>query len=121
MCSVIISFTVPYSLNFTPMCADFRIYLFLQLRVIRAFKSTLEDLEERRSVHSLRSSRSNQGCKPFSEMCFIDEDGYKMSHSGSTLNVPGARNSYASFNTTSLSSEHLLLPCVVNLQHETII
>lgn len=34
-----------------------------QLRVVRAFKSTLEDLEERRSVaslHSLRSSRSAQ-------------------------------------------------------------
>uniref|UniRef100_A0A8D9BE47 Uncharacterized protein n=1 Tax=Cacopsylla melanoneura TaxID=428564 RepID=A0A8D9BE47_9HEMI len=94
----------------------------LQLRVIRAFKSTLEDLEERRSVHSLRSSRSNQGCKPFSDMCFIDDESYKMSRSGSTLNVPGARNSYATFNTTSLnSSEHLLLPCVVTLQHETII
>ncbi|KAI5699891.1 hypothetical protein M8J76_013008 [Diaphorina citri] len=103
------------------MCAVFGIYLFLQLRVIRAFKSTLEDLEERRSVHSLRSSRSNQGCKPFSDMSFIDEDNYKMTHSGSTLNVPGARNSYASFNTTTLNSEHLLLPCVVNLQHETII
>lgn len=34
-----------------------------QLRVVRAFKSTLEDLEDRRSVaslHSLRSSRSAQ-------------------------------------------------------------
>lgn len=32
-----------------------------QLRVVRAFRSTLEDLEERRSVHSLRSSRSHTG------------------------------------------------------------
>ncbi|XP_063706568.1 plasma membrane calcium-transporting ATPase 2 isoform X2 [Culicoides brevitarsis] len=32
-----------------------------QLRVIRAFRSNLEDLEERRSVHSLRSSRSHTG------------------------------------------------------------
>lgn len=31
----------------------------MQLRVIRAFRSTLEDLEERRSVHSLRSLRQN--------------------------------------------------------------
>jgi len=30
----------------------------MQLRVIRAFRSTLEDLEERRSVHSSRSFRS---------------------------------------------------------------
>jgi hypothetical protein len=33
---------------------------FLQLRVIRAFRSTLEDLEERRSLHSIRSLRSGQ-------------------------------------------------------------
>lgn len=31
-----------------------------QLRVIRAFKSTLEDLEDRRSIHSLRSTRNAQ-------------------------------------------------------------
>lgn len=42
----------------------------LQLRVIRAFKSTLEDLEERRSIHSLRSSRS----RPLSDITFIDEE-----------------------------------------------
>lgn len=108
-------------ISFHPICAVLGTYLFLQLRVIRAFKSTLEDLEERRSVHSLRSSRSNQGCKPFSDMSLIDEDTYRMSRSGSTLNVPGARNSYATFNTTSLNSEHLLLPCIINLQNETII
>jgi hypothetical protein len=32
----------------------------LQLRVVRAFKSTLEDLEDRRSIHSLRSLRNLQ-------------------------------------------------------------
>lgn len=54
--------------------------LFLQLRVIRAFKSTLEDLEERRSVHSLhslhsmRSSRSHTGPRPLSDFTYIDED-----------------------------------------------
>jgi P-type Ca2+ transporter type 2B len=31
------------------------------LRVIRAFKSTLEDLEDRRSIHSLRSLRNMHG------------------------------------------------------------
>ncbi|KAK7582784.1 hypothetical protein V9T40_014229 [Parthenolecanium corni] len=41
-----------------------------QLRVIRAFKSTLEDLEERRSIHSLRSTRS----RPLSDITFIDEE-----------------------------------------------
>lgn len=37
-----------------------------QLRVIRAFKSTLEDLEEKRSehsIHSLRNSRSHSGLR----------------------------------------------------------
>nr|XP_015903633.1 plasma membrane calcium-transporting ATPase 2 isoform X4 [Parasteatoda tepidariorum] len=49
-----------------------------QLRVVRAFKSTLEDMEERRSVHSLhslhslRSSRSHP--KQLSEISYIDED-----------------------------------------------
>ncbi|XP_071084181.1 plasma membrane calcium-transporting ATPase 2-like isoform X3 [Haliotis cracherodii] len=44
-----------------------------QLRVVRAFKSTLEDLEEKRSVHSfhslhsIRSSRSHQGPRTISE------------------------------------------------------
>lgn len=32
----------------------------MQLRVVRAFKSTLEDLEDRRSIHSLRSLRNMQ-------------------------------------------------------------
>jgi hypothetical protein len=54
--------------------------LCLQLRVIRAFKSTLEDLEERRSVHSLhslhslRSSRSHPGPRPLSDISYIDAD-----------------------------------------------
>ncbi len=50
----------------------------LQLRVIRAFKSTLEDLEEQRSVHSLhslRSSRSHSGLRPMSDITYIDEEG----------------------------------------------
>jgi len=54
--------------------------LCLQLRVIRAFKSTLEDMEEKRSVHSLhslhslRSSRSHPGTRPMSDISYIDED-----------------------------------------------
>ena len=49
----------------------------LQLRVVRAFKSTLEDMEERRSVHSLhslRTSRSHPGPRPLSDISFIDEE-----------------------------------------------
>jgi hypothetical protein len=44
-----------------------------QLRVVRAFRSTLEDLEEKRSVHSfnsfhsLRSSRSQHGPRTITE------------------------------------------------------
>jgi hypothetical protein len=48
-----------------------------QLRVVRAFKSTLEDMEERRSVHSLhslRTSRSHPGPRPLSDISFIDEE-----------------------------------------------
>lgn len=32
----------------------------LQLRVVRAFKSTIEDIEDRRSIHSMRSLRNMQ-------------------------------------------------------------
>lgn len=49
-----------------------------QLRVIRAFKSTLEDLEERRSAQSLRSARSQIGApRPMSDITYIDEDPIK--------------------------------------------
>lgn len=36
-------------------------HFMLQLRVVRAFRSKLEDLEDRRSIHSLRSLRNTQG------------------------------------------------------------
>ncbi|XP_054163372.1 plasma membrane calcium-transporting ATPase 2-like isoform X2 [Oppia nitens] len=48
-----------------------------QLRVVRAFRSTLEDMEERRSVHSLhslRTSRSLPGPRPLSDISYIDEE-----------------------------------------------
>ena len=66
----------------------------LQLRVIRAFKSTLEDLEEQRSVHSLhslRSSRSHSGLRPTSDITYIDEDGGPSVKSSSPQGLlPGA-------------------------------
>lgn len=49
----------------------------VQLRVVRAFKSTLEDMEDQRSVHSLHSlhsSRSHPGGRPMSDISFIDEE-----------------------------------------------
>ncbi|XP_060830277.1 plasma membrane calcium-transporting ATPase 2 isoform X3 [Bombus pascuorum] len=65
-----------------------------QLRVIRAFKSTLEDLEERRSVHSLhslhsmRSSRSHTGPRPLSDFTYIDEDPTNTALNASKGNLP---------------------------------
>ena len=44
-----------------------------QLRVIRAFRSTLEDMEEKRSVHSMRSTRSYLA-RPMSDISYVDED-----------------------------------------------
>ncbi|XP_064473552.1 plasma membrane calcium-transporting ATPase 2-like isoform X3 [Ornithodoros turicata] len=51
-----------------------------QLRVVRAFKSTIEDEDGRsihsmHSLHSLRSSRSHPGARPLSDISYIDEDG----------------------------------------------
>lgn len=52
----------------------------IQLRVVRAFKSILEDLEEKRSTHSihcLRTSRSHpvmsQTSRQLSEAAYINE------------------------------------------------
>jgi hypothetical protein len=72
--------------------------LCLQLRVIRAFKSTLEDMEEKRSVHSLhslhslRSSRSHQGTRPMPDISYIDEDPTK-TPSPLTENLKASGNS----------------------------
>lgn len=46
-----------------------------QLRAVRAFKSTLDEMEERRSIHSLRQSRSHPGPRPLYEISYIDEEG----------------------------------------------
>lgn len=48
--------------------------VFFQMRVINAFKSTLEDLQERRSVRSLHSLRSSRSSHPLSDFKYIDED-----------------------------------------------
>jgi len=47
-----------------------------QLRVIRAFKSTLEDMEEKRSCHSMHSVRSTRSylTRPTSDISYIDDD-----------------------------------------------
>ncbi|XP_050026488.1 plasma membrane calcium-transporting ATPase 2 isoform X2 [Dermacentor andersoni] len=49
-----------------------------QLRVVKAFKSTLEDMEDQRSIHSLHSLHSSRshpgGARPMSDISFIDED-----------------------------------------------
>jgi len=47
-----------------------------QLRVIRAFKSTLEDMEEKRSCHSMHSVRSTRSylARPTSDISYIDDD-----------------------------------------------
>jgi len=46
-----------------------------QLRVIRAFKSTLEDMEEKRSCHSLHSVRSTRSflTRPTSDISYIED------------------------------------------------
>ena len=48
----------------------------LQLRVIRAFKSTLEDMEEKRSCHSMHSLRSTRSylTRPTSDISYIDDE-----------------------------------------------
>lgn len=45
----------------------------LQLRVVRAFKSTLEDLEERLSAHSAATLRSRLRAAP-PDIAYIDAD-----------------------------------------------
>jgi len=51
-----------------------------QLRVIRAFKSSLEEMEDARSCHSMHSVRStrsylaNNSSRPTSDISFIDDD-----------------------------------------------
>jgi len=62
-----------------------------QLRVIRAFRSTLEDMEEKRSVHSLRSTRSYLS-RPMSDISYVDED---------TLSPSAASHNRRSFGTGS--------------------
>jgi len=62
-----------------------------QLRVIRAFKSTLEDMEEKRSchsMHSLRSTRSTRSylTRPTSDISYIDDEDRGRKGSGQATN-----------------------------------
>ena len=99
-------------------------YVF-QLRVIRAFKSTLEDLEERRSVHSLhslRSSRSHTGPRPLSDITYIDEDPVKTpSPYNNSFNNPRLNNSTLAPTSEPyrFSSSNSLIPDLSKIPHET--
>lgn len=71
----------------------------LQLRVVRAFKSTLEDLEDRRSIHSMRSLRNTQGSgdKPsaLSTLLFQNKAYFKINPHPSSQSSPNANISIA--------------------------
>jgi hypothetical protein len=58
----------------------------LQLRVIRAFKTTLEDLEDRRSIHSLRTNRNTQS--PGLSNFFYQHKGALLRHPHSSEQPP---------------------------------
>jgi len=59
-----------------------------QLRVIRAFKSTLEDMEEKRSCHSMHSLRSTRSylTRPTSDISYIDDEDRGRKGSGQATN-----------------------------------
>ena len=62
--------------------------LTFQLRVIRAFKSTLEDMEEKRSCHSMHSLRSTRSylTRPTSDISYIDDEDRGRKGSGQATN-----------------------------------
>lgn len=115
------------------LCMYVCIFSFLQqLRVVRAFKSTLEDMEERRSVHSLhslhslRSSRSHP--KQLSDISYIDEDvktpspnDYPYDIADSQKNAVYTNNSVR--NSNHNNSQYITLPPQNNISdgdvHET--
>jgi hypothetical protein len=63
-----------------------------QLRVIRAFKSTLEDMEEKRSCHSLHSVRSTRSflSRPTSDVSYVENDEEKWKGKGVIGNNVGS-------------------------------
>lgn len=81
----------------------------LQLRVVRAFKSTLEDLEDRRSIHSLRSLRNaqNSGAQApgISSLLYQNKAFFKINQHISPQSSPNANISIVV--PTSLQSEPL--------------
>ena len=56
----------------------------LQLRVVRAFKSTLEDLEDRRSIHSIRSLRNAPQSTGIQNLFYQNRAYFKNQHSPQT-------------------------------------
>jgi len=69
-----------------------------QLRVIRAFKSTLEDMEEKRSCHSLHSVRSTRSFltnRPVSDISYLEDSSelgpVVKSRAGSSNGHPGGK------------------------------
>ncbi|XP_039298355.1 plasma membrane calcium-transporting ATPase 2 isoform X3 [Nilaparvata lugens] len=94
-----------------------------QLRVIRAFKSTLEDLEERRSIHSLHSLHSlrSSRSRPLSDITYIDEDPIKTPSANANANntslAPPKMVSAADDPHRPTTPKHL--PDLTKIAHET--
>lgn len=87
----------------------------LQLRVIRAFRSTLEDMEEKRSVHSMRSTRSYLN-RPMSDISYVDEE-TMLSPTG-TSNTSRQRSSgNGSSNNNKGMRSHLVTESSTNQQY----
>lgn len=81
-----------------------------QLRVIRAFKSTLEDLRSVHSLNSLRSSRSHQGP-------YLEDDTHTMNKSNNqqhSPNLSGAGTSSNRLHTSPHGTSFMIKP-----MHET--
>lgn len=68
-------------------------HFMLQLRVVRAFKSTLEDLEDRRSIHSLRSLKGSK--TPAMANLFHQNRAYFQKHQHTPQTSPNAEISIA--------------------------
>ena len=90
-----------------------------QLRVVKAFKSTLEDLEEKRSIRSfhslqsIRSSRSHHGARPISGDLYnnhlLRTTSFPIRNPYPTLNSPEAHGPVVHFKVRSQSYESVPL------------
>eukprot|EP00096_Caligus_rogercresseyi_P001662 TRINITY_DN127_c0_g1_i1.p1 TRINITY_DN127_c0_g1~~TRINITY_DN127_c0_g1_i1.p1 ORF type:complete len:839 (-),score=209.17 TRINITY_DN127_c0_g1_i1:2656-5172(-) len=77
-----------------------------QLRVIRAFKSTLEDMEEKRSVHSMHSYRSNRSHFSSSRVPPQSSDINSIEEEGSNYAMEGGKHNSRANNGGNSSSAH---------------